>query len=65
VRQIGPPDPAQLRRLLDLPAHGRLLDAGGGTGRVSAQLRPLERYVSIEALPSAAHADGSAMKGSS
>ena len=40
-RLIGPPDSAQLRRLLDLPPHGRLLDAGGGTGRVTAQLRPL------------------------
>lgn len=40
-RVIGPPDPARLRELLRLPDHGRLLDAGGGTGRVAAQLRPL------------------------
>jgi ubiquinone/menaquinone biosynthesis C-methylase UbiE len=40
-RVIGPPDPARLRDLLRLPATGWLLDAGGGTGRVSAQLRPL------------------------
>lgn len=40
-RVIGPPDPARLRALLDLPIAGRLLDAGGGTGRVTAQLRGL------------------------
>jgi demethylmenaquinone methyltransferase/2-methoxy-6-polyprenyl-1,4-benzoquinol methylase len=40
-RVIGPPDPDRLRDLLQLPAPGRMLDAGGGTGRVSAQLRPL------------------------
>lgn len=38
---IGPPDLARLRALLDLPTGGRMLDAGGGTGRVAAQLRPL------------------------
>ena len=38
---IGPPDPIHLRAHLDLPSSGRMLDAGGGTGRVSAQLRPL------------------------
>jgi demethylmenaquinone methyltransferase/2-methoxy-6-polyprenyl-1,4-benzoquinol methylase len=42
-RVIGPPDPARLRELLRLPVAGRLLDAGGGTGRVSSQLIP---YVS-------------------
>ena len=40
-RVIGPPDPTRLRDLLRLPVAGRLLDAGGGTGRVSSQLRPL------------------------
>jgi len=40
-RVIGPPDPTRLRELLRLPVEGRLLDAGGGTGRVSSQLRPL------------------------
>ena len=40
-RLIGPPDPARLRELLRLPVAGRLLDAGGGTGRVSSQLRLL------------------------
>ena len=39
-RIFGPPDPARLMRILDLPTAGNLLDAGGGTGRVSAQLRP-------------------------
>lgn len=38
---IGPPDLARLRELLDLPTGGRMLDAGGGTGRVAARLRPL------------------------
>jgi demethylmenaquinone methyltransferase/2-methoxy-6-polyprenyl-1,4-benzoquinol methylase len=40
-RLIGPPDPVRLQSLLRLPVAGRLLDAGGGTGRVSSQLRPL------------------------
>ncbi len=39
-RVFGPPDPARLISLLRLPVAGRLLDAGGGTGRVSCQLRP-------------------------
>lgn len=39
-RVIPPPDPADLALLLELPASGRLLDAGGGTGRVSRALRP-------------------------
>jgi ubiquinone/menaquinone biosynthesis C-methylase UbiE len=39
-RVFGPPDPARLRDLLHLPVAGRLLDAGGGTGRVSLQLLP-------------------------
>jgi demethylmenaquinone methyltransferase/2-methoxy-6-polyprenyl-1,4-benzoquinol methylase len=40
-RVIGPPDAGRLRDLLRLPAAGRMLDAGGGTGRVSSQLRGL------------------------
>jgi ubiquinone/menaquinone biosynthesis C-methylase UbiE len=40
-RAIAAPDVTRLSELLDLPVAGRLLDAGGGTGRVSAQLRPL------------------------
>lgn len=39
-RVIGPPDVTRWMELLQLPLAGRLLDAGGGTGRVSAQLRP-------------------------
>ena len=39
-RVIGPPDPARLISLLNLPVKGNLLDAGGGTGRVSSQLLP-------------------------
>lgn len=39
-RVIGPPDPARLKMLLRLPTDGWLLDAGGGTGRVAATLRP-------------------------
>jgi demethylmenaquinone methyltransferase/2-methoxy-6-polyprenyl-1,4-benzoquinol methylase len=40
-RVIGPPDPDRLAAVLDLPTAGWLLDAGGGTGRVAAHLRPL------------------------
>lgn len=38
-RAIPAPDPNWLAGLLRLPADGWLLDAGGGTGRVSAALR--------------------------
>ena len=38
-RVIPPSDLNRLRDRLRLPTVGRLLDAGGGTGRVSAQLR--------------------------
>jgi demethylmenaquinone methyltransferase/2-methoxy-6-polyprenyl-1,4-benzoquinol methylase len=38
---IPPPDPDRLRRLLRLPTAGRVLEAGGGTGRVSSELVPL------------------------
>ena len=38
-RVIPPPDPAELVALLELPSPGRLLDAGGGTGRVAGPLR--------------------------
>jgi demethylmenaquinone methyltransferase/2-methoxy-6-polyprenyl-1,4-benzoquinol methylase len=30
----------KLKELMRLPVHGRLLDAGGGTGRVSSHLKP-------------------------
>ncbi|MFO7741869.1 MAG: class I SAM-dependent methyltransferase [Anaerolineae bacterium] len=38
---IPPADPARLRDLLRLPTRGRVLEAGGGTGRVSSRLLPL------------------------
>lgn len=45
---IGPPDPPLLHDALQLPAPAaRLLDAGGGTGRVSAHLRPFVRQVVV------------------
>ncbi len=37
-RIFGSPDPAYLKKLLDLPTPGRLLDVGGGTGRVAQTL---------------------------
>ena len=39
-RVISPPDPEKLHQLLNLPITGRLLEAGGGTGRVSSVLWP-------------------------
>lgn len=39
-RVISQPEPDKLRQLLGLPA-GRLLEAGGGTGRIAAMLAPL------------------------
>ncbi len=39
-RFIPPPDGERWKELLALPVNGRLLDVGGGTGRVSGQLRP-------------------------
>jgi ubiquinone/menaquinone biosynthesis C-methylase UbiE len=38
-RLLGPPQAADLVMMLGLPIRGRLLDAGGGTGRVSLSLR--------------------------
>lgn len=38
---IPAPDPERLRELLHLPTRGRLLEAGGGTGRVASLLAPL------------------------
>jgi demethylmenaquinone methyltransferase/2-methoxy-6-polyprenyl-1,4-benzoquinol methylase len=40
-RVIPPPDPERLRTLLRLPTPGRMLEAGGGTGRVSSELSPM------------------------
>jgi ubiquinone/menaquinone biosynthesis C-methylase UbiE len=43
---LGAPDPQRWCGLLRLPSSGWVLDAGGGTGRVSAVLRPMtERIV--------------------
>lgn len=36
---ISPPDPEKLFKLVGLPVSGRLLDVGGGTGRISYALR--------------------------
>ncbi len=46
-RVIPPPDMARWQELLQLPVAGSLLDAGGGTGRVSAQLRPFVDHLVI------------------
>ncbi|MGB4547922.1 MAG: class I SAM-dependent methyltransferase [Syntrophales bacterium] len=40
-RIIGPSDPGRLTRILKLPVDGRILDLGGGTGRVTYPLRTL------------------------
>jgi len=40
-RVISPPDVGRLSGLLDLPLAGRLLDAGGGTGRVGSRLQSM------------------------
>ncbi len=40
-RFIPPPNPTQLQKLLNLPTDGWMLDAGGGTGRVSSLLEPM------------------------
>jgi demethylmenaquinone methyltransferase/2-methoxy-6-polyprenyl-1,4-benzoquinol methylase len=39
-RLVAPPDPGRLLDLLGLPVTGRLLDIGGGTGRIASQLAP-------------------------
>ena len=49
-RVIPPSDLNRLRDRLRLPTAGRLLDAGGGTGRVSSQLRHLVDEVIISDL---------------
>jgi ubiquinone/menaquinone biosynthesis C-methylase UbiE len=38
-RVFGSPEPQKLIQLAELPVEGRLLDAGGGTGRVSEALK--------------------------
>ena len=58
-RVISPPDPGRLQDLLLLPARGRMLDAGGGTGRASAALRGLvdQLVVSDLSRPMLQHSD--------
>lgn len=46
-RLAGFLDPAELREHLSLPTTGRLLDAGGGTGRVANALRGLAGVVVV------------------
>ncbi len=46
-RVIPPTDPERLRERLRLPAAGRLLDAGGGTGRASAALAPFIDHIVV------------------
>lgn len=62
-RLIPPPDPHRLIELADLPVDGLLLDAGGGTGRVSKVLAGKVSGVvvadlSIRMLQEAAHKNG-------
>jgi ubiquinone/menaquinone biosynthesis C-methylase UbiE len=44
---IRPKDPSNILELLDLPKNGRLLDAGGGTGRIGSTLTPFISQVVI------------------
>lgn len=46
-RLADAPQREELVRMLDLPVKGWLLDAGGGTGRVSAALRPFVGAVAV------------------
>jgi demethylmenaquinone methyltransferase/2-methoxy-6-polyprenyl-1,4-benzoquinol methylase len=46
-------DPTRLRELLELPTAGRLLDAGGGTGRVAQALRGLAGQIVVTDLSAA------------
>lgn len=49
-RMIGPADTGRMVKLLRLPTSGRLLDAGGGTGRVSSRLSPMVGSVVVSDL---------------
>ncbi len=46
-RLVRPPEAARLIGLADLPTHGRLLDAGGGTGRISGLLTGQARQILV------------------
>ncbi len=49
-RLAGPPDRARFQRLLNLPCAGRLLDAGGGTARISSVLGDMVGQVIVNDL---------------
>jgi demethylmenaquinone methyltransferase/2-methoxy-6-polyprenyl-1,4-benzoquinol methylase len=46
-RLMGMPDPGEIARMLKLPVSGRLLDSGGGTGRMALPLRRLAGQVVV------------------
>jgi ubiquinone/menaquinone biosynthesis C-methylase UbiE len=46
----GKPDKARYKRLLNLPCEGHLLDAGGGTARISANIRDWAGHVVVNDL---------------
>jgi demethylmenaquinone methyltransferase/2-methoxy-6-polyprenyl-1,4-benzoquinol methylase len=46
-RLMGPPNPGPFVGLLNLPVSGRLLDSGGGTGRMALGLRRLAGQVVV------------------
>ncbi len=46
----GPPDRSRFQRLLKLPCTGRLLDAGGGTARISSHLNGLIDHIVVSDL---------------
>ena len=46
-RVIKPPDPTRLAELAGLPVRGRLLDAGGGTGRIARLLAGQARQIVV------------------
>jgi ubiquinone/menaquinone biosynthesis C-methylase UbiE len=46
-RLFASPEPDHMRRLLELPVAGRVLDVGGGTGRVAQAVRGLAAEVVV------------------
>ena len=44
---VGKPDPTPFKRLFELPCKGLLLDAGGGTARVSSRLCGLVEHIVV------------------
>ena len=49
-RLAGTPDRARFQRMLNLPCTGRLLDAGGGTARISSILNDMIGQVVVNDL---------------